>query len=240
MDWLNGWLKQIILVILLATFVDLVLPNNVMQRYVKAVIGLFILLTILAPVTALFKEKLDINEEVLDMELMGKGRVSISAQTVSGGQMSSLSSIVQEGGRLKAENEQKSLEFVENRMEAMVKEKVEQTFNQPVDQVQVKTELDEQGKPRIQSMRVVLKKADSPSDEGRSREDGGMQPVRPIEPVSIHIEVGKEAGRPIGSVPQPISSDMEKVRGQVIDQLKQDWQISSKQLLVLYDIENNK
>ena len=41
MDWLAGWLKTVIMVIMLATFVDLLLPSNTMQRYVKTVLSLF-------------------------------------------------------------------------------------------------------------------------------------------------------------------------------------------------------
>lgn len=40
MGWLSDWLKSIIMVILLATFVDILLPNQTMQRYVKTVISL--------------------------------------------------------------------------------------------------------------------------------------------------------------------------------------------------------
>lgn len=41
MDWLAGWLKTVIMVIMLATFVDLLLPSNTMQRYVKTVLSLY-------------------------------------------------------------------------------------------------------------------------------------------------------------------------------------------------------
>ena len=54
MEALAAWLKQIIVVVLLATFIDLLLPNRTMQRYVKLVVSLFILMTILTPVMQLF------------------------------------------------------------------------------------------------------------------------------------------------------------------------------------------
>ncbi|MGZ0053084.1 stage III sporulation protein AF [Brevibacillus gelatini] len=54
MAWLTLWLKKIILLVLLAAFLDLILPNTTLQRYVKMVMGLILLLTIISPVFALF------------------------------------------------------------------------------------------------------------------------------------------------------------------------------------------
>ncbi|MBP3964362.1 stage III sporulation protein AF [Paenibacillus lignilyticus] len=67
MNWLAVWLQQIIAVVLLAGFIDLLLPNKAMQRYVRLVAGLIILLTILTPVIRLlqgdFNAKLDAQVE---------------------------------------------------------------------------------------------------------------------------------------------------------------------------------
>ncbi|SFS83192.1 stage III sporulation protein AF [Paenibacillus sp. BC26] len=67
MNWLAVWLQQIIAVVLLAGFIDLLLPNKAMQRYVRLVAGLIILLTILTPIIRLlqgdFNAKLDAQVE---------------------------------------------------------------------------------------------------------------------------------------------------------------------------------
>ncbi len=47
---LSEWIQQIILIILLATFIDFLLPNSTFHKYSKLVISLFILLTILSPI----------------------------------------------------------------------------------------------------------------------------------------------------------------------------------------------
>lgn len=62
MDWLGGWLKAIIMVIMLATFVDLLLPSSKMQRYVKTVVSLFVLLTLLSPVMQLFQTNWNVDK----------------------------------------------------------------------------------------------------------------------------------------------------------------------------------
>ncbi|MDU5950183.1 MAG: stage III sporulation protein AF, partial [Paenibacillus macerans] len=50
MNWLAEWLKEIIFIVLIAVFVDLLLPNRAMERYVKLVVSLLILLTLISPV----------------------------------------------------------------------------------------------------------------------------------------------------------------------------------------------
>ncbi|WP_042162701.1 stage III sporulation protein AF [Paenibacillus gorillae] len=53
--WLGDWLRDIIAVIMLAVFMELLLPNKAMQRYARLVIGLLILLTILSPILRLLQ-----------------------------------------------------------------------------------------------------------------------------------------------------------------------------------------
>lgn len=54
MDWLAEWLREIIFIVLIAVFIDLLLPNRAMERYVKFVVSLLILLTLLSPVMRFF------------------------------------------------------------------------------------------------------------------------------------------------------------------------------------------
>jgi|GEM_PF-717708 len=49
-DLITVWIKSIIFVVLFASFLDLMLPNNRMQRFIKVIMGLFIMLSILNPV----------------------------------------------------------------------------------------------------------------------------------------------------------------------------------------------
>jgi stage III sporulation protein AF len=67
LTWLAVWLQQIIAVVLLAGFIDLLLPNKSMQRYVRLIAGLIILLTIMSPIIRLlqgdFSSRLDQNME---------------------------------------------------------------------------------------------------------------------------------------------------------------------------------
>lgn len=52
---LGDWLKQIILIVLLATIADLLLPTKTMQKYVRMVMGLAIVAAMLQPMVPFFK-----------------------------------------------------------------------------------------------------------------------------------------------------------------------------------------
>ncbi|MCL6631649.1 MAG: stage III sporulation protein AF [Alicyclobacillus herbarius] len=53
MSALGGWLKQIVLVVMLAILADMLLPTRTMQKYVRMVMGLAIIAVMLGPVTPL-------------------------------------------------------------------------------------------------------------------------------------------------------------------------------------------
>ncbi|MDV2687064.1 stage III sporulation protein AF, partial [Alkalihalophilus lindianensis] len=50
MDFLIEWVTNIILFILLATVIDMLLPNSSMQKYTKMVMGLLLIAIILTPI----------------------------------------------------------------------------------------------------------------------------------------------------------------------------------------------
>ncbi|MDR4888881.1 stage III sporulation protein AF [Fredinandcohnia sp. QZ13] len=67
LSFIAEWITNIILFILLATIVDMLLPSSSMQKYVKMVTGLLLILIILTPLFSLFKTDLD--QALLNMNL---------------------------------------------------------------------------------------------------------------------------------------------------------------------------
>ncbi len=65
---ITSWIKEIIYIILFATFLEFLLPNGHMRKFIRVIIGLFIMLAILSPV----------------MDIMSKGQQldSVSSQRV--------------------------------------------------------------------------------------------------------------------------------------------------------------
>lgn len=59
MEFLTGWITNIILFVLLATVIDMLLPSSAMQKYAKMVIGLLLIAIIISPVLSLFNTDFD-------------------------------------------------------------------------------------------------------------------------------------------------------------------------------------
>ncbi|MBO8154822.1 MAG: stage III sporulation protein AF [Bacillaceae bacterium] len=55
MAWLNEWVAQIILFLLVAIIMDLILPQTSMKKYIKFVTGLILMMIFLQPVFQLFQ-----------------------------------------------------------------------------------------------------------------------------------------------------------------------------------------
>ncbi len=54
---LNDWVKTIILVVLFASFLELLLPASSMQRFVRVIMGLLVMLTMLNPVVEFIQSR---------------------------------------------------------------------------------------------------------------------------------------------------------------------------------------
>lgn len=59
MDTLSAWIKQIILLVLFATFLELLIPSNNYKKFIKVIMGLLILVAILQPVLNLMQNQWD-------------------------------------------------------------------------------------------------------------------------------------------------------------------------------------
>jgi len=58
-DFLASWISNIIIFILLATVIDMLLPNSALQKYSKMVIGLLLIAVIITPILRLVHTNFD-------------------------------------------------------------------------------------------------------------------------------------------------------------------------------------
>ncbi len=54
LEAISGWLRHMVILVLFAAILDMILPSSTMQKYVRAVLGLVIVLSLLLPIRALF------------------------------------------------------------------------------------------------------------------------------------------------------------------------------------------
>ncbi|WP_071460090.1 stage III sporulation protein AF [Bacillus massilinigeriensis] len=59
MEFLTEWVTNIILFILLATLLEMLLPNSALQKYVKIVTGLLLITIVLSPIFKIFSSDLE-------------------------------------------------------------------------------------------------------------------------------------------------------------------------------------
>lgn len=59
MSFLTGWVTNIIIFIILATIMDMLLPNTAMRKYAKMVIGLLLITVLLSPIFKLLSTDVD-------------------------------------------------------------------------------------------------------------------------------------------------------------------------------------
>ncbi len=71
MSFIYEWVTNIILIILLATILELLLPSSAFQKYVKVVIGLLLIISILNPLIKFFS--VDLNSQLASFQLEGSG-----------------------------------------------------------------------------------------------------------------------------------------------------------------------
>lgn len=200
MQWLGGWLKEIIIIILIASFADLLLPNKTMQRYVRTVIGLFLLMLLLSPVLRLFQMNWDTDGLLAAVENSSGKAIYANGSGGSGKAVNTatLAAILQEGQRLSAADQAAATKLVEDRLADAVKTGVEGRFAERVLQVAVTTALDKNQTLYVKQVALVLAPPQSGGTEATETAIAAMEPIRrmdPVKPVTITVSDQEEAGK---------------------------------------------
>ncbi|MDO3677041.1 stage III sporulation protein AF [Paenibacillus ehimensis] len=239
MDFLSGWLKSIVMVILLATFVDLLLPNRSMQRYVKTVIGLFLLLSLLQPLFSLLGQRSQLDERIKDALITSGAASPGRLAGGAAGEVESLPATLQRAEALKAKQQEQSRKLVETQAAGLMKRSIEQKAGVKVRSIQVETAPDSEGQLVIRSVSLALEPQTPvrPVTDTAARPDKGIEPVQPVEPVAgVDIRIGEPQSRPVSRMKNGESDEnklppewMQK-KTQILLLLEQDWQVGEEQI----------
>lgn len=249
MQWFSQWLKEIIMVILLAAFIDLLLPNRSMQRYVKLMLSLIILLTLLSPVLRLFDSN-------VTAELAREWDSLLNTSTAKSPEGKTLEQIRREGERLARAREQEALRLAGAQMEASMKEQINRALLQAgaagssggtavqVAAVQVTLAHDaRQGQPAIERIALTLEEASATEQPAAPASGGPPEPnlVAPIEPVRIEpIEGGSS---PPEKAPEEApasgtgSGELLRLEAAAVGALTSAWLVKPEQIAVSWSPE---
>ena len=77
-QFLSSWAEQIVLAVIIATIIELILPNSKNKKYVQMVIGVYVLFNIISPIIK-NKEKLVFSEIDLDKYITTSTKVEQSS-----------------------------------------------------------------------------------------------------------------------------------------------------------------
>lgn len=217
------------MIVLLATFVDMLLPNRSMERYVKLVLSLLILLTLLSPITKLLKS-----------DPVGELKRAMTAMDAPPDGQATLEQILAQGRRMQVSEQQQSLKWTAKELAKVMKGQIEEKTGVKVQSVEVqlamkKTNSDTQAAtsvelPVIQHVEVQLTsgKVDSKQDaEDVSEpvssslmretkdsvehdENNPSTPSIQIDPIEIkNIQIESSVERSEQSKRDPIDSDQD-------------------------------
>lgn len=56
-EWISSWAKGITMAVIIATIIEMILPDNNNKKYIKMVIGTYVLFAIITPITSAIKGK---------------------------------------------------------------------------------------------------------------------------------------------------------------------------------------
>ncbi|QJC51779.1 stage III sporulation protein AF [Paenibacillus albicereus] len=188
LDWLSSWLKDVVAVVLLAALVDLLLPNQRMQRYARLVTGLIVLLVILTPLLRLvqgdFQARLETGYREWNRELE-RSQVK----------MPSLDEILRQAEIAAGRSGEQAVALARTQLETGIREAVERDAGAEVREVSAAVDWDGQGGGEIRSVTVLLAAAPDggaqPVDEGAADAAAGsdsIEPVVPVDPVDIRLK----------------------------------------------------
>ncbi len=246
MTWLGGWLKELVLIVLLASFVDMILPSRSMERYVKLVLSLLVLLTLLSPIVRLLSSS--------PSEVLGRA-LDLQRQAETGNREPTLEEILAKGNKLKQQQEQSSMQWAGKEVAKEMKGQLEQYTGLAIQSVQVTLAQIQQKESGLEAgtgvQSVVVKLAEQKAEKEKNTNVPPGTDIKPVvvEPVAektVNIRVEPTQSKPSnhneGTREDDRSPDETTENGKYADQkafglitgiLREKWGIDSTHVQVI-------
>lgn len=240
MQAIGDWLKNIIFVILIATFIELLLPNNKMERYVRTVVSLIILLVLITPVLTIFKKNWDPSALFVQAQQM-QNKVQAEEQKQMK-QALSLPEIMKKGDRLHRYEESEAEKLLNNRIASRIREGLVAKFSIADAAVTVKTAKDKEGSPYITAVTILLaslpggqqdnSSGNAVGKETGSAETGGATSSIHLDPIqSLKVQMPDIHVQPAPSSAKRLQIP-KKLKRNIIDWISQEWPVQKDHILI--------
>lgn len=167
LEWFRSWATEIVIAVIIATIIEMILPNSTSKKYIKIIIGIFIVYTIISPVIGSFKGE-DLNNYIKVENYIQSNSNALKTNEVSDNAQSSIKKIYSQNLQNDLKTKLKEKGYISNninisisnddkynieRIDIKVDEKV---TNSNQDEKQVKTIVD-----NIKAIKIKVKKDDS-------------------------------------------------------------------------------
>ena len=167
LEWFKSWATGIVIAVIIATIIEMILPNSTSKKYIKIIIGIFIVYTVISPVIGSFKGE-DLNNYIKVENYIQSSSNALQTNEVSDNAQSSIKKIYAQNLQNDLKIKLKEKGYISNninisisnddkynieRIDIKVDEKV---TNSNQDEKQVKTIVD-----NIKAIKIKVKKDDS-------------------------------------------------------------------------------
>ncbi|HJJ10366.1 MAG TPA: stage III sporulation protein AF [Clostridiaceae bacterium] len=167
LEWFRSWATGIVIAVIIATIIEMILQNSTSKKYIKIIIGIFIVYTVISPVIGSFKGE-DLNNYIKVENYIQSSSNALQTNEVSDNAQSSIKKIYAQNLQNDLKIKLKEKGYISNninisisnddkynieRIDIKVDEKV---TNSNQDEKQVKTIVD-----NIKAIKIKVKKDDS-------------------------------------------------------------------------------
>ena len=166
MAFLRTWVLNIVTVIIFITFLEILLPNSDMKKYIKMIVGLLVMLVVLNPLLELAAGKINLEEEIFKTSsVMDQKKLSYDLE------------------RLQGEQDQQLVALYKSKIENHVRTKIERENDLQVISMDVEIEGDKSHKDfgKLKNIHLII-----------ALQENLPASSTEIKPVSnIFVEIGK-------------------------------------------------
>ena len=170
-EWISTWAEQIVVAVIIASIIEMLLPNGNNKKYIKAIIGVYILFTIISPIIGKF-----VNIDLKDIDYEKYFKEVETQETIS----QSLTN-----------NEKTMGEIYISNLKADMKNKLEEKGYR-VENINLNVELeDEKNYGKINEIVLEISKS-SKESENITKEANNTIAINKIEEVKIGNKIENE------------------------------------------------
>lgn len=161
-EWISGWAEQIVVAVIIASIIEMLLPNGNNKKYIKAIIGVYILFTIISPIIGKFA-----NIDLKDIDYEKYFKETETQETIS--------------QNLATNNEKTMEEIYINNLKADMKNKLEEK-GYIVENLSLNIEVnDEKNYGKVNEIVLIVSKLEEKSDKDKENNTIAINKVEEVK-----------------------------------------------------------